>query len=82
MEISRFHANNVDPDQTPHSAASDLGLHCLPVPLFWDTMHKKWVTFNNDIKQKLLCKSINEVSQEKPPSRNTVSPEHRQEIKL
>ena len=22
-------ANNVDPDQTPHSAASDLGLHCL-----------------------------------------------------
>ena len=23
-------ANSVDPDQTPHSAASDLGLHCLP----------------------------------------------------
>ena len=22
-------ANNVDPDQTPHSAASDQGLHCL-----------------------------------------------------
>ena len=22
-------ANSVDPDQTPHSAASDLGLHCL-----------------------------------------------------
>ena len=22
-----FHANSVDPDQTPHSAASDLGLH-------------------------------------------------------
>ena len=22
-------ANNVDPDQTPHNAASDLGLHCL-----------------------------------------------------
>ena len=21
----------MDPDQTPHSAASDLGLHCLPV---------------------------------------------------
>ena len=23
-------ANNVDPDQTPHDVASDLGLHCLP----------------------------------------------------
>ena len=23
-------ANSVDPDQTPRSAASDLGLHCLP----------------------------------------------------
>ena len=23
-------AKSVDPDQTPHSAASDLGLHCLP----------------------------------------------------
>ena len=24
-------ANRGDPDQTPHYAASDLGLHCLPV---------------------------------------------------
>ena len=24
-------ANSADPDQTPRSAASDLGLHCLPV---------------------------------------------------
>ena len=35
-----FNANSVDPDQTPQnqpprSAASDLGLHCLPVPLLW-----------------------------------------------
>ena len=29
-------ANNVDPDQTPRSAASDLGLHCLLMPLLWD----------------------------------------------
>ena len=27
-------ANSVDPDQTPHSAASDLGLHCLLGPVF------------------------------------------------
>ena len=26
-----FHANNVEPDQLPHSVASDLGLHCLPM---------------------------------------------------
>ena len=25
-----LYANTGDPDQTPHSAASDLGLHCLP----------------------------------------------------
>ena len=24
-------ANSGDPDQTPHDAASDLGLHCLPM---------------------------------------------------
>ena len=24
-------ANSGDPDQLPHSVASDLGLHCLPV---------------------------------------------------
>ena len=26
-------ANSADPDQTPHSAASDLGLRCLPITL-------------------------------------------------
>ena len=26
-------ANSADPDQMQHSAASDLGLHCLPVTL-------------------------------------------------
>ena len=30
-------ANSEDPDQTPRSAASDLGLHCLPVSQKWDT---------------------------------------------
>ena len=36
VEISVFNANNADPDQTPRSVASDLGLHCLPMPLLWD----------------------------------------------
>ena len=32
-------ANSGDPDQTPHSAASDLGLHCLP-----NTQSLLWVS--------------------------------------
>ena len=32
-EIPVCNANSVDPDQTPRSAASDLGLHCLPASL-------------------------------------------------
>ena len=44
IEISKLNANSVDPDQTPRSAASDLGLHCLPVSLLWDARHK-WVNF-------------------------------------
>ena len=27
-------ANTVDPDQTPHYVASDLGLHCSPITLY------------------------------------------------
>ena len=27
----KIFANSGDPDQTPHYAASDLGLHCLPM---------------------------------------------------
>ena len=30
---AKLFANSRDPDQTPRSAASDLGLHCLPVTL-------------------------------------------------
>ena len=27
----KLFVNSEDPDQTPRSAASDLGLHCLPI---------------------------------------------------
>ena len=40
--ISEFNANIVDPDQMRHSAASDLGLHCLPMSHLWDAK-LKWV---------------------------------------
>ena len=32
-EIPLVNTNHVDPDQMPHSAASDLDLHCLPITL-------------------------------------------------
>ena len=31
--MTELFANSGDPDQMPHSAASDLGLHCLPITL-------------------------------------------------
>ena len=31
--MAKLFANSGDPDQTLHSAASDLGLHCLPITL-------------------------------------------------
>ena len=40
IEIPVLNANSVDPDQTPRYAASDLGLHCLPMLLLWDARHK------------------------------------------
>ena len=41
-EIHAFNAKSVDPDRTKHSAASDLGLHCLPRTFFRDAKHY-WV---------------------------------------
>ena len=29
--MAKLFANSGNPDQLPHSAASDLGLHCLPI---------------------------------------------------
>ena len=31
--MAEVFANSADPDQMPHSAASDMGRHCLPVTL-------------------------------------------------
>ena len=42
IEIPVFNANNVDPDLTPRSVASDLGLHYLPITHFGFSS-LKWV---------------------------------------
>ena len=41
--MAKLFVNNGDPDQTPHSAASDLGLHCLPITLL-QVSQLQWVT--------------------------------------
>ena len=40
--MCEFNANSVEPDQTRRSAASDLGIHCLPMSLLWDA-RLKWI---------------------------------------
>ena len=47
-------ANSVDPDQMPHSAASDLGLHSLPLSLSWDARYK-WVNGFKDLMKITEC---------------------------
>ena len=36
-------ANSGEPDQMPHSVASDLGLHYLPITLFIGVSSLQWV---------------------------------------
>ena len=42
IEIPVSNANSVYPDQTPHDAASDLGLHCFLMSLLGDA-RRKWL---------------------------------------
>ena len=42
-KMAKLFANSGDPDQMMYSATSDLGLHCLPVTLFWGVSRLKWV---------------------------------------
>ena len=46
--MSKLNANSVYPDQTPRSAASDLGINCLPMSLLMDA-RLKWVNWNYSI---------------------------------
>ena len=40
--MSELNANSVQPDQTLHSAVSDLGVYCLSMSFLWDA-RLKWV---------------------------------------
>ena len=50
-EIYVFNTNRADPDQTPRFAASDLGIHCLPLSFLWDARY-------NWVKDKMYCNQI------------------------
>ena len=45
--MAKLFAKSGDPDQMPHSVASDLGLHCLPITLF-GVSRLKWVKADSD----------------------------------
>ena len=59
IEIPVINANSVDPDQMLHSAASDVGLHFLPVTLS-RVSRLKWVRmiFLCDSSENLQCKIL------------------------
>ena len=46
--MSNLFANSADPDQTPHYAASDLGLHGLPITRL-GVARLKWVLFSGRV---------------------------------
>ena len=53
LKITGWVANSADPDETPHSAALYLDLHCLLRPIWPNT-----VAWDNSFRHKLMC--INE----------------------
>ena len=52
--MAKLFANSGDPDQMPHSVASDLGLHCLLITLLW-VSRLQWVNRSPGVKGLHLC---------------------------
>ena len=57
IQISELNANIVDTGQRSHSAASDLGLHCLPMSILWDAK-LKWVKLIQFLSSEQIMKSV------------------------
>ena len=58
--MSELIPNKVDPDQTPRSAASDLGLLCLPMSLLWDTKGQRYFSHFKTNGENLCEKAFSE----------------------
>ena len=56
LKIAGWVANSVDPDETPHSAASHLGLYCLLRPVCPNT-YGKYGKYSNRKKQMVSDKT-------------------------
>ena len=56
--MAKLFANSGDPDQMPHSAASDLGLHCLPITLLC-VSRLQWVNNDNLVQWKWHMYCVN-----------------------
>ena len=52
-KMAKLFANSGDSDQTSHSAASDLGLHCLPITLLL-VSRQQWVKVSQYL-EKIQC---------------------------
>ena len=55
--MAKLFANRGDPDQMPHSMASDLGLHCLLGMLLWGIQTKKWVKLTGPVYEREVAVS-------------------------
>ena len=49
-KMAEAFANSEYPDQTPRFAASDLGLHCMPITLL-GVSRLQWVNSRDDVKR-------------------------------
>ena len=52
--MAKLFANSGDPDQTPRSVESDLGLHCLPITHL-RVSRLQWVKRNISLKEETIC---------------------------
>ena len=57
LKIAGWVANSVDPDETPRSAASHLGLYCLLRPVCPNTYGKYGRCPNIQVKYEMMCKA-------------------------
>ena len=62
--MAKLFANRGDPDQTPRSAASDLGLHCLQLSFYgspdynrleWTSFQKGFMCGKPESKSRKIC---------------------------
>ena len=60
--MAKLFANSGDTDQKPHSAASDLGLHCLPITLLemsklqWVKKEYSWLSLSQTLMIQTIAK--------------------------